>query len=517
LLPYLADSWLVSTRPKERLALRYRRMSFDDSEEQLRRQAEDVDAICELHDYRTKPEWLFTDDDESGNEDTRYRQRKGERAGLAALDATLAELTGQGHAVTVVAWVPSRLFRDAGHKERYFRRWSRCGDVQVHTKQGVWNPKDPRDRFVSTIVAGADQYYSDDVREKVVRAHDDRRAAGLPATGWPGFGHVRACGCGPKGGRCSSTDHDGWVADKEEAALIREAARRLITGTTSLSRLAEEWQARGFTTRLGSETWRLTSLRKLLVAPRLAGILVHNGKETGRSDAIEPILDEPTFRQLVGVLNRRNHGPGSHRAKQLLTGLLVCGVCGHTLNSNMKKGSGGQNNLRVYGCRNDGQCNIKAEAVERVYVEKMFERLGDERFTAALERVDDESERLLAELHDQDVELAALKEAADCLPTDIYIAKYEAIAARIDELQRQLAVTGTTSVAAEWVGKSKRLRRVWDEKLPMDEKRALLAAVVGQAKVLPAEKRGRYATDDEVKARLVPLAGGAGMPGPRVR
>lgn len=48
---------------------------------------------------------------------------------------------------------------------------------------------------MSTVVAGADQYYSDDVREKVIRAHDDRRAAGLPATGWPGFGHVRACGC----------------------------------------------------------------------------------------------------------------------------------------------------------------------------------------------------------------------------------------------------------------------------------------------------------------------------------
>lgn len=486
-------------------------MSFDDSDEQLRRQAEDVDAICELHDYRTKPEWLFTDDDESGNEDTRYRQRKGERPGLAALDATLAQLTAQGHAVTVVAWVPSRLFRDAGHKEHYFRRWARCGDVQVHTKQGVWNPKDPRDRFVSTIVAGADQYYSDDVREKVVRAHDDRRAAGLPATGWPGFGHVRACGCGPKTGRCASADHDRWVADHGEAALIRDAAKRLIAGTANLSRIAEEWQAKGITTRLGSETWRLTSLRKVLVAPRLAGILVHNGVERGRSDAIEPILDEATFRRLVGALNRKNHGPGSHRAKQLLTGLLVCGVCGGTLNSNWKKGTAG-GNTRVYGCRNDGQCNIKAEAVERVYVEKLFERLDDDRFMTALERVDDEAEQLITELDDQDAELETLKAAADRLPADVYIAKYDAIATRIDELQRRVGITGTTSVAAEWAGKAKRLRRVWDEKFSTDEKRALLAAVVGQSTVLPAAKRGRPATDDEVKARLVPLAGGGGTP-----
>ncbi|MDQ3293273.1 MAG: hypothetical protein M3527_02300, partial [Actinomycetota bacterium] len=86
-------------------------MSFDDSEEQLRRQADDVDAICDLHEYRTKPEWLFTDDDESGNEDTRHRQGKGERPGLAALNEVVVELASQGHAVSVVAWVPSRLFR----------------------------------------------------------------------------------------------------------------------------------------------------------------------------------------------------------------------------------------------------------------------------------------------------------------------------------------------------------------------------------------------------------------------
>ena len=293
-------------------------------------------------------------------------------------------------------------------------------------------------------------------------------------------------------------NHDRWIADKKEATLIRDAARRLIVGSTSLSRIAEEWQAKGYVTRLGNKTWRLTSLRKVLVAPRLAGILVHNGKERGRSDAIEPIFDEATFRRLVGVLNRRNHGPRSHRAKQLLTGLLVCGVCGNTLNSNWKKGSHGQNNLRVYGCRNDGQCNIKAEAVERVYVEKMFERLSDDRFTAALKRVDNESERLRSELEAEDAELETLKAAADRLPADVYIAKYEAIATRIDELQRRIGVAGPQSVAAEWAGRSKRLRRVWDERLSMDEKRAaprgrrraVGGAPGGETRSLRDERRG---------------------------
>ena len=49
----------------------------------------------------------------------------------------------------------------------------------------------------------------------------------------------------------------------------------------------------------------------------------------------------------------------------------------------------------------------------------MFERLNDDRFAAALERVDDESERLLAELSEQDLELEVLKAAADRLPADV--------------------------------------------------------------------------------------------------
>lgn len=492
-------------RPVERLAVRYRRMSFDDSEEQLRRQADDVDAICELHEYRTKPEWLFTDDDESGNEDTRHRQGKGERPGLAALNEVVVELASQGYAVTVVAWVPSRLFRDAGHKEHYFRRWARLGDVQVHTKQGVWNPKDPRDRFVSTIVAGADQYYSDDVREKVVRAHDERRAAGLPATGWPGFGHVRACGCGPKDGRCQSVEHDRWVAEPDEAALIRDAVKRLLAGSAGLTTIARDWEARGVQTRLGSSTWRLTSLRKTLLSPRLAGILVRNGTELGRSPAIEAIVDEPTFRRLVELLNRRNHGRHSHKAKQLLTGLLVCDVCGGQLNSNVKKG------VQIYGCRIDGQCNIKGEAVERVYVDRMFERLDDKRFAAALSRVDDDAEGILDELRLQEDELEALKAEAHRLPVDVYVAKYDAISTRTAELNRLLPVREETELAAGWFGRASELRRTWDD-MPVDEQRALLAAIVGRAIVKPAEKKGQPATDEAVKARLVPLRDVAGTP-----
>ncbi len=234
----------------------------------------------------------------------------------------------------------------------------------------------------------------------------------------------------------------------------------------------------------------------------MAGILVHNGVELGKSDAIEPLVDEVRFRRLCTILTSRRH-PNPHRGKQLLTGVLLCGVCGGGLNSNMKKGTRGKN-MRIYGCRKDGQCNIKAEAVEAVYVEKMFERLSDERFSTALARTDAEAARLMEELHDQEEELEALKAHAGRLPVDIYVAKYDAINARITELNRLLRQTPMVDVAAPWIGKAKRLHKAWDA-MPIDEQRTLILSVVGRSKVMPAARRGRNATPEEVKSRLVPV------------
>ena len=161
------------------------------------------------------------------------------------------------------------------------------------------------------------------MREKVVRAHDERRRAGIPATGWPGFGHQRACGCQPKQPRCSSPRHDRWVIQKEEAKLIRDAVRRILAGT-NLATICREWDESNVPTRLRGQ-WRLTTLRRVLTAPRLAGILVHNGIEIGTSDAIEPVLDEAKYRRLCEILALKRQAK-PRRGQQLLTGVLVCGV-----------------------------------------------------------------------------------------------------------------------------------------------------------------------------------------------
>ena len=477
---------LPAASTEQRVGLRYRRISFDDSKEQLGRQETDVDAICALHGYDTSPAWLFTDEDESGNEDTRYRQGKGERPGLLALDAVVSEQTCRGQAVTVVAWEPGRLFRDAGHKEHYFRRWARSGDVLIHTKAGIWNPRDGRDRFVSTLIAAGDQFYADSVREKVVRAHDERRTTGKVGTGWPGFGYKRG-----KGGE--------WLVDETEAALIREAAADLLAGKTATTIVAR-WASAGVATKLGGQ-WTLTTFRRVMTKPSLAAKIVHRGREIGRG-TWEPILDEPTLRLVQGRLGRKN---GPRAGAQLLTGVLYCGRCRPTvkLNSNRK---GSRPIARVYGCRQCGSSNVDADAVEQVYVEKMWERLNDPSFLDVLHQSENDTSAAIRELADQEAELELLKAHADVLPVSLYVAKYEAIENRISDVHSQLN-SQLRRPAATWARDLPKLKKAWD-RMSLEERRSLLLAVVGPSLVDSHGTSGHRVTPARVRSQLRPMGEG---------
>ena len=474
----------VVTALGTRVGLRYRRMSFDDTVEQLRRQEVDVDALCELHGYTTEAGFLFTDEDESGNEDTRHRQGKGERPGLTALDRELHLLAVHGTPVTVVAWEPGRLFRDAGHKEHYFRRWARAGDVLVHTKAGVWNPQDGRDRFVSTVIAAGDQFYSDSVREKVVRAHQERRKQGRAGTGFPGFGYRRLS--------------DGeWTVEPTEAELIRTAAADILAGKTA-TEVVKQWTAAGVRTTLGGR-WTLTTLRRVLTKPALAGIVVHKGREIGRG-TWEPILDEATLRQLQGYFSSRlQNKPRS--GSELLTGVLYCGRCDGfvRLNSNTK----GRPTKRVYGCIACGGSNIDAEAVEAVYVEFLWRRLDDPLFRSSLAE-DDSTQPVLAELAAQEGEVEALKLHADALPVDVYVAKFEAISERIARLRSQLQQARRPS--RTWLEDVERLKKVWPT-MEKSRQRALLLDVVGPSKVSSVGTSGRRVTRQRILDQLTRLEG----------
>ncbi len=72
----------------------------------------------------------------------------------------------------------------------------------------------------------------------------------------------------------------GWREDrvrvsKREAAHIRAAVPRIVAGVSCVT-LAQEWNTRGVPTVTGAQ-WRASTVRKVFLNPRLAGLAVYPG------------------------------------------------------------------------------------------------------------------------------------------------------------------------------------------------------------------------------------------------
>jgi DNA invertase Pin-like site-specific DNA recombinase len=166
-----------------------------------------------------------------------------------------------------------------------------------------------------TILAAMAQMESEQISERVRSAHLVAAQEGKPGTG----GH-----------RCYGYTRDGEVIEEERDHIL-QAVKDLKSGTT-LRQTTRNLNEAGSRTSTGSE-WQPRSLTNLLRNPRLRGIRVHKSTSTKvaveSTGAWEPILTEAEQLSLFDNLSGNfSNSPERKKTRHLLTGLLVCGVCG---------------------------------------------------------------------------------------------------------------------------------------------------------------------------------------------
>jgi site-specific DNA recombinase len=179
------------------------------------------------------------------------------------------------------------------------------------------------------------------------------------------------------------------LVNQEEAAIVREAAERVLNGE-SVYAVARDLNARGVPTRRTTtekrRTWTVQALRQVLTADAILGRVVHRGELLRGDDGLPltvwpQVLDLPTWtrvRSTLGVGLAREVRPPRRRRSGLLSGLITCGVCGAPLY--IRANGDGH---AAYGCsaRSNGRpcdgVSISAVAVERHVVESFLSRVGD--------------------------------------------------------------------------------------------------------------------------------------------
>ena len=157
-----------------------------------------------------------------------------------------------------------------------------------------------------SVMAGLAQAERQRIAERARRAHKQRKAEGRYSGGVPPYG-LRVAPNPAGAGKVLEPD-------PEEAAFVREAARRVLSGE-SLGRVARWLTAHGAQPRRAA-AWSRVTVRQMLTGP--AAALLTDAERAMLTDVLRPRGSRP-FPAATGWGSR------------MLTGVLVCAGCGTPL------------------------------------------------------------------------------------------------------------------------------------------------------------------------------------------
>lgn len=271
------------------------------------------------------------------------------RPGFEQLLAGLADGTFSG----VVAYHADRLYRslrDLGrlldlHKTKPFVMGTITGDLDLGTDQG---------RMMAGILASV---AAGEVERKTRRQTDsnrDRAIRGIPST------RVRAFGWEP----------DNLHLRKSEADAIRQAYADLISGKTSLTRLAKEWNALGLQTSSPKQApWTAAKIRGIFERERNCGRSIYQGQVVGTGQW-EAITNEQDHDLLQSIFQDRSVTRDNRRI-HAISGLPICGKCGARLFVDVINGK------EHYICKKNSHLGIRKEYLDDIVVNWVKWELSD--------------------------------------------------------------------------------------------------------------------------------------------
>ncbi|MDP9388176.1 MAG: recombinase family protein [Actinomycetota bacterium] len=377
----------------------------------------------------------------------------------------------------VVVWHLDRLHRAPKELEEFFEVCDAAGVKDLASVTGDVDLSTYDGRFMARILGAVARKESDDKSRRTRRKHLELAEAGAAVGGGRPFGY----------------EDDRVTVRPDEAELIREAARRVLAGD-SIRGICADWNDRGIAAVRGGK-WTQTSLRRLLLSHRIAGLRSH-GKDGPVAPAVWPaILDKRTHERVRAMLLNpsRQATAGFGARSYLLTGFLVCGRCGTRLIARPK-----ETHRRSYVCASGpgrggcGGVRIVADPLEELIVEMVLTAIDSPELASAMQMSTEgaEQDRAVDDLAVIDAKLGELAEmwAAGEIGRAEWLTARKPLEARQEAARRALSRQRGTTALDGFLGRPGALRQAWDG-LGLERRRAIIATVVDRVNIGPA-KRG---------------------------
>jgi site-specific DNA recombinase len=430
------------------------------------RQRADCQRLCQQRGYQVVDEAVDNNRSATTGERPEYQR--------------LIQLIEQRAIDVVVCLRVDRLLRRLTDLEALIELSERTG-VQIVTCQGDLDLASSSGRLIGRILASVARNEAELKSERHRAANAQAAAQGKPHGPRRPYGYCE----------------DRVTINESEAAVLREMARRVIAGH-GFREVAYWLNENGHTTTMGNQ-WYPVSVNKVLRHPRYIGIRTYQGAEY---KAIwPPIFDEETWQrlQLTIKLRREKSGDRPHGRKYLLTGLLVCGICGQHLTGMSRQDHPGGPMRRVYVCRSIGDAVRKAgcgkirrnaDAVDWFVTECVLYRLDSPDLGKLLHDGQDNTAitPLLADREAQRQRLDALVDdyATGLLTRAEYARASQTAKAELGRIESLLARYSASMTATGLIPVGQSVRQAWQASSSDDWRRAVLSLVIKRVIVNPA-------------------------------
>jgi len=376
-----------------------------------------------------------------------------------------------GQVDAVVAWASDRLHRRLDDLVEFVTLVEHRGTAVATVKSGDVDLGTPHGRLVARILGSVAQGEVEQKGERQRRANQQRADAGVPRFTRRPYGY----------------SPDGRRLDRAEAAVVRKAAREVLAGT-SLMDVTRRLNAAGKVTSTGGP-WTVTTLRRVLTSPRLAGLNVYRGEVVGKGDWAA-LLNEDTHRAVVSLLGDPSRRTATTNVrKYLLSGLVRCGKCGGPMYASLAGSPTAS--WMVYRCRIQHLAR-RLDLVDEVVNAVVVERLSRPDAPGLL--VDDQAEDPAA-LRDEAVALRGrLEEAASLFAAgELTGEQLRLITARVrgdlHAVEARQPSTGRSEVLGELLLAGD-VATAWGQ-VPRSRRRAVIDILM-EVSVLPAGKGARF-------------------------
>jgi site-specific DNA recombinase len=461
----------------------YARLSKEDSDARpgektgTERQLEDCRAHAVREGWNVVRE--YTDD---GFSATNLRQKR------PAFEAMLADLADGLRVDTVMTWKVDRLLRRPAEAERIL-------DLAAGRGFGIYSLSDPSldlsspvGLFTFRLAVNLARLETDTSSRRIRRKAAELAKEGRPNSGIRMFGLRHVPGDRPGTGTL--------VVVPEEAALIREAADRILRGE-ALHAIVKDWKARGVrtpgtSTVPGGRVWEVSSLKRMLASPRIVGDRQHHGIVVG-TGIIPPMLDRDVWTQLSAVLAVVKPGKGSSTpvTRHYLSGLVRCGYCGTKLDARLA-----QRGVYRYTCPPIRGCHrivVAAKNVEPLVAEAIAQYLDGPVFKKALREATTRPASVAADAAQLAADQEALKALDEMffiertLPKDRHRVLTAKLTARIETVTQRLETATASTGLDRFAGLD--IRAEW-ERRDVPWRHAVAKTLIEKVVVSPAPRRG---------------------------